>query len=79
MGPQGLTDRKIQILQMMADGLTPKEIASRLGIMQRTVKKHLVGSQEILGSASRAQMIARAVALGYVHVAIEHVIVSDKE
>ena len=72
MSGQGLTDRKIQILQMLADGHTPKEIAAQLGIMQRTVKKHLVGSQEILGATSRAQMIARAVALGHFHVSIEH-------
>ena len=79
MNTQGLTDRNVEILQMMADGYTPQEIALRLGIMLRTVRKHLVRSQSALGAASKAQMIARAVALGYVHVAIEHVIVQNKE
>ena len=33
--------RQLQVLALVADGLTNKEIASRLGIGDRTVKQHV--------------------------------------
>ena len=66
-----LTERNIQILQMYSDGFETIEIAKALAIRPRTVKKHMDAARRALGAASKAQMIARAVALGYVHVIIE--------
>lgn len=39
--PAGLTPRETQIVEQLRWGLTNKEIASRLGIREDTVKKHL--------------------------------------
>ena len=67
-----LTERNAQIIQMLVDGMSVEEIASALSLRPRTVKKHIVTARRFLGATSRAQMIARAVALGHVHVSIEH-------
>ena len=56
---------------MYSDGFETIEIAKALAIRPRTVKKHMDAARRALGAASKAQMIARAVALGYVHVIIE--------
>jgi len=36
-----LTEHEIQVLRLVAQGLTNKEIASSLGIAERTVEYHL--------------------------------------
>jgi DNA-binding NarL/FixJ family response regulator len=36
-----LSPRQEQVLSLIADGLTDKEIAVRLGLQQRTVRTHL--------------------------------------
>lgn len=66
-----ITDRKREILQRLADGETPMRIAETLGIKLRTVKSHLRQSQEILSARTRAQMVARALAFGYIHLSTE--------
>lgn len=63
-----LTPRQQQILQMLVDGKTPKEIARLLVISHKTVEKHLIKAREKFGVRTRAEMIARAVARGNVYV-----------
>jgi DNA-binding CsgD family transcriptional regulator len=36
-----LSPRQMQVLSLIADGLTDKEIAARLGLRHRTVRTHL--------------------------------------
>jgi predicted transcriptional regulator len=38
-----LTDRKLEILQLLANGYTQKEVAAELGITRGTVKNHILG------------------------------------
>jgi DNA-binding CsgD family transcriptional regulator len=60
-----LPQRQREILQLMADGLTTKEIAKRLGISRRTVSMHIAALKKRLGVQTRAESVGRAVALGY--------------
>lgn len=55
-----LTDRENQILNLIADGLTNREISGSLSISESTVENHIHHIYEKLGVSRRAQ------AVGYV-------------
>ena len=61
-----LTPRELATLQLMADGKANKEIASALGISERTVKTHLGHLFEKLGVTSRTEAIGVATRRGLV-------------
>jgi len=52
-GTDVLSDREKQVLGLVADGLANKQIASRLGISERTVKAHLGNIFTQIGVADR--------------------------
>lgn len=56
-----LTPQEVQVAQMVAQGLSNKEIGQRLYVSHRTIASHLYRMFPKLGVTSRAQ-IARAVA-----------------
>lgn len=72
MGPSGfhsapddgvrpiLTPRETQVLDALADGLTNKSIARRLGISLHTVKFHLESVYRKLEARTRTEAVARA-------------------
>jgi LuxR family maltose regulon positive regulatory protein len=57
--------REIETLQLIAVGLTNKEIAQKLYISVRTVKFHTGNLFGKLGVKSRTEAIARALTLGF--------------
>jgi LuxR family maltose regulon positive regulatory protein len=59
-----LSDREIEVLQLIAQGLTNREIATRLFLSVNTVKAHSRNIYGKLGAHSRTQAVARAQALG---------------
>src|SRR5687767_2982115 len=61
-----LTPRELSALRLMADGKTNKEIASTLGIAERTVKTHLGHLFEKLGVTSRTEAVKIATRRGLV-------------
>jgi LuxR family maltose regulon positive regulatory protein len=61
-----LSGHEIEILQLIAAGLTNKEIAQKLYISVRTVKFHTGNLFGKLGVKSRTEAIARAHTLGFV-------------
>jgi DNA-binding NarL/FixJ family response regulator len=61
-----LTPRELATLRLMADGKVNKEIASELGISERTVKTHLGHLFEKLGVTSRTEAIGVATQRGLV-------------
>jgi len=51
--PSGLSDREIEVLRLLALGLTNKEIAVKLGISPKTVGAHLEHIYEKIGVTTR--------------------------
>lgn len=64
-GPTGLTPRQREILRMVAQGATNKEIAQVLQIAPHTVRNHLAQIFERTGAANRAQAAVIAHDLGH--------------
>jgi DNA-binding NarL/FixJ family response regulator len=56
-----LTEREVQILGLLADGLANKEMARRLLVSEATVKSHLAHIYTKLGVETRAGAVARAI------------------
>ena len=63
-GPERLTTRELEVLELMADGLPNKAIARRLGISDQTVKFHVSSIHGKLGAANRTDAVRRAVGRG---------------
>lgn len=62
----GITDREREVLQLLADGRSNKEIAARLGLSPNTVKTHVARLFEKLQVARRTEAIQLARELGLV-------------
>ncbi len=52
--PQGLTDREVEVLRLLARGGSNKEIASALGISSRTAQHHVIHIYQKIERNSRA-------------------------
>ena len=59
-----LTDRELEVLRLVADGLSDRQVADRLTVVVGTVKRHLNNLYGKLGAHSRTQALARARELG---------------
>lgn len=61
-----LTRRQLEVLEMVAKGITYKEVGVALGLSERTVKYHMERIIELLQLENRAQVIAYAARMGLV-------------
>lgn len=59
-GKPALTTRQLEILRLVAQGLSNPEIAARLGLSDHTVKRHVANLLTRLGTSSRAAAVAYA-------------------
>jgi len=59
-GSERLTAREREVLQLIADGRSNKEIGTRLRIAERTAKFHVTAILAKLGADNRAQAVAIA-------------------
>ncbi len=59
-----LTEREEQILRLIADGLTNREISCNLSISESTVENHIHHIYAKLGISNRAQAVAQAFQVG---------------
>jgi DNA-binding CsgD family transcriptional regulator len=62
--PTSLTPRQSEVAALVADGLTNRELAERLGISERSAESHLERIRLRLGFRSRSQVAAWYVARG---------------
>jgi NarL family two-component system response regulator YdfI len=63
---ESLTRRELEVLQMLAGGLSNKEIAARLSISDHTVKFHLASIFGKLGAASRTEAVSIGIRRGLI-------------
>ncbi|MGI6586969.1 MAG: response regulator [Lutisporaceae bacterium] len=61
-----LTKRQLEVLEMVAKGVTYKDVSEALGLTERTVKYHMARILEQLHLENRAQVIAYAARMGLV-------------
>jgi DNA-binding NarL/FixJ family response regulator len=62
-----LTERELEILQLVGRGLSNKEVAKAIGRMDETVKIHLKNIFAKLGVADRTEAVTVALARGLIH------------
>ena len=62
--PAGLTARQLEVLVLLAEGLTNAEIAERLVVSPRTAEHHVAAVLRKLGAATRRDAARRASELG---------------
>lgn len=60
----GITARELEILALIAQGLSNREIATHLFVSENTVKTHCARAFDKLGAARRTQAVQRAKELG---------------
>ena len=61
-----LSVRELQVLDLLAEGLSNKLLAHRLSISEHTVKTHVASIFAKLGASSRTEAVSRAVRRGLV-------------
>jgi DNA-binding NarL/FixJ family response regulator len=65
---QSLTPREIDVLELLAEGLSNKSIAERLGISDQTVKFHVASISSKLGASNRTDVVRLALRRGLVSI-----------
>jgi two-component system, NarL family, response regulator LiaR len=60
----GITPRELEILALIAHGLSNREIAAQLFVSENTVKTHCARAFDKLGAARRTQAVQRGKELG---------------
>jgi DNA-binding CsgD family transcriptional regulator len=68
--PHGLTARELNVLTLIAGGLTNPQIARALVVSDKTVAKHVEHVLDKLGCASRAAAAALAIRAGLIELAL---------
>lgn len=63
---EALTDREIEILGLVAKGLTNRAIGLTLGISDRTVQGHLANTYGKLNVSSRTEAVTKALKQGWI-------------
>jgi NarL family two-component system response regulator YdfI len=63
---ESLTRRELEVLQMLAGGLSNKEIGARLNISEHTAKFHVASILGKLGAGSRTEAVALGIRRGLV-------------
>jgi DNA-binding CsgD family transcriptional regulator len=65
-GVSDLSGREVEVLRLVADGRSNKEIGETLGLSALTVKSHLARISRKLGTGDRAEMVALAMRAGVI-------------
>lgn len=60
------TPRMVEIIELIAQGYTDREIADKLFLGHETVRTHIARTREYLGARSKAHIVALAVEHGYI-------------
>jgi DNA-binding NarL/FixJ family response regulator len=66
-----LTERQIQVLSLVARGLTNRQVGEALGISDRTVRNHMRAVLRKLRSRDRTQAVVLAISAGWIAIPID--------
>jgi DNA-binding NarL/FixJ family response regulator len=64
--PEPLTARELEVLEMLAEGVSNKIIAFRLGISEHTAKFHVNAILAKLSAGTRTEAVTRGIRLGLI-------------
>ncbi|HTP09554.1 MAG TPA: response regulator transcription factor [Anaerolineae bacterium] len=67
-GIDDLTPREMDVLRLLAEGLSNRKIGERLSINERTVKYHVAAILAKLEAANRTEAVMRAIERGLITV-----------
>jgi DNA-binding NarL/FixJ family response regulator len=65
--PEALSDREVEVVKLMAEGASNKEIAVSLHISESTVKTHIQTIFQKLGVSDRTGAVTQAIRKGIIH------------
>ena len=65
---EALTNREHDVLALLADGLSNRDIAAQLDISEHTVKFHLASIFGKLGASTRTEAVQRGLRLGVIEI-----------
>ena len=63
--PEGLTKRQNEVLHLLAQGKSNKQIAYEIGVSEATVKLHINALLRVLGATNRTQAVITAQKIGF--------------
>jgi NarL family two-component system response regulator LiaR len=63
-----LTSRELEVLKLIAKGISNKEIATELNISSRTVKSHMVDIFRKLNVSSRTEAVISSLRIGFINI-----------
>ena len=63
---EGLSDREMEVLRLMAEGARNKEIASKLCVTEKTAKAHVSNILQKLNAADRTEAVTSALRKGII-------------
>ena len=63
--PEIFTHREVEILHLIAEAGSPKDIAAKLKISVRTVEMHIHHANQKVGTHTKAELIRYAIQHGY--------------
>src|SRR5688572_21742437 len=66
LGKFNISKRELEVLQLLAEGLSNQEIAQRLFVSLSTIKTHTINLFEKMGVDRRTQAISKARKLGFI-------------
>jgi DNA-binding NarL/FixJ family response regulator len=67
----GLTGRQIEVLALVARGLTNRQVGESLGISERTVRNHMRAILRRLRSRDRTHAVVLAISAGWIAIPID--------
>lgn len=66
MNKHGMTKRQMEVLQLLAAGLSNKEISTKMNLAEGTVKVHVAAAYQVLQVSSRLDAVRKARSLGLI-------------
>jgi DNA-binding NarL/FixJ family response regulator len=61
-----MSQREVEVLQLVADGHSNRDVGEQLGLSALTVKSHLARIARKLGTGDRAEMVMLALRAGVI-------------